>query len=244
MSLQYFNNDFVKQFRQEYIVYPAVEETLYQNLLLRQFAGNHSELPVMGELLAEKFSNGGLVCRIIDKLENEDIINARRLFKFSQVLNTVFKKWMEEEPYNARTEFVTTMNNFCELARTYKNDIQEHFSGNMKKIFINPEPGVYDGVDGSFTGDLLDGIEYYLVNMQMYLEYFNITLQRENDNDNGNGNGKGKGKGIQVTTQLAEHLLKLIALIENVIVDFKYTNQMVITWEEQITNLEEQELFN
>lgn len=212
MSPQYFNNDFVKQFRQEYIVYPAVEEIQYENLLLRQFAGNNSELSVMGELLSEKFNNSSLVRRIIDKLENEDMPNARRLFKFSQVLNNVCKKWMEEEPYSARKGFITTMNNFCELARTYQDDVRDHFSGNLKRVFANPGPGVFDGIDCSFTAELLDVIEYYLVNMQMYKDYFNIALQGEDDNS------KGNGKGIQVTTQMAENLLKLIALIENVIV--------------------------
>jgi hypothetical protein len=236
MSAQYLNTDFVKKYRQGFIAYPAIGEYQYENLLLRQIAGNNSELPLLGKSLSEKLHSDRIIGQIMAKLEIEDIPNSRRLFKFVQAVNRSGKAWVQKGAYTTGyyKGLITAMNNFSELARAFQEDLRENFSCNLKKLFTNPAPGVYDYIDCSFTSELLDTIEYYLVNMQMYYDYFNISFQREAANS----------KGIPVTTPMPGNLLKLTALIKMVIDDFMHTYQMVITWEEQIENLEEQVMYN
>lgn len=237
MPVQQYNAAFAKQFRDENVEYPMTETFSYNKLLIGQYAGYINEIDVLGPWLSEKMHNTELIRCIVDKLENKDIPHSYRLLQYARELGKLFNTSINTEPYTAKyyDGLITSLDSFCDLMSTFTVDIDVYLSGNLKQFNENKHEGnsAWD-IDSSFTDKVLEIIAFYTNHIQTYCSYFSDALQHESSN----------GKGIQVSTQVAQHLEKLIVLTEKMIADLDFTREMLVVWEIEMDSRSEEELYN
>ena len=237
MTFPQYNAAFTRQFREENVGYPMTEPFTYNKLLISQYAGLVNEIEVLGPWLSEKMHNTELIRCIVDKLENKDIVHSFHLLEYTRELQQVFHASIDTEPYTARyyDGLITSLESFCDLISTFSVDMDVHLSSNLKQLNESKPEG--DGnweIDSSFTDKVLEVIAFYTNHIQTYCTYFNEALEHESSN----------GNSIQVSSQVAGHLEKLIALTEKMTNDLDFTREMLLVWEMEMECLSEEELYN
>jgi len=237
MSTEYFNKDFANQFREECALYTAVEEFQNANLLFRQFAGNSTEIESLAVSVTKKLYNATVIYRLLNKLQNEDLKQVCNLCKMVKNLHDEFLQYIRNEPYTCGyyTDLIRMLASFYELADAFKNDVCEQGSNTLIKAYaaLHTQRSDFD-FDGIYSHTMAETIGYYINNMLIYYNHFLVIWQNEKDNK----------KGIQLTTQVADYLSKLICSIEQVISGMEDTLDLFLTWEVQMDTMEDQALFN
>ena len=237
MSTEYFNKDFADQFRQECTLYTAVEEFQNANLLFRQFAGNPTEIETLAVSVAKKIYQAPFICRLMNKIENEDIEQVSSLCTVVKNLCDEFHGYVQHESYTSDyyNDLIATLDSFFQLASAFKKEVCEQASNTLKKAYkgLHAQYSGFD-FDGIYPYEIAEEIGYYLKNMLVYYNHFVVISQNETDDK----------KGIQLTTQVAEYLSELLNVIEQVITGMESTLDLFLIWEVHMEIRENQALFN
>ena len=237
MSLQSFSKDFAKQFRNECELYTPALEYKKGNLRVRQFNGDHVEMAILGERLAEKFFNTQLISEILLSIRNEAIPAARRLFNKVVEIKYESETSLLLEPYTANyyNGLIAMLDSYSKLIIAFKTDFEELVYRQLNKYCTD-----ILGSDGSPVADsssltpLVELTEFYLKNILAYYNYFMVSWQNEANNN----------RGIALTTHLAEDLQGLMLYTEDAIACIEDAQSLLRAWETQMEIKEEQELYN
>lgn len=237
MSLQYFTNDFAKQFRSECGLYSAVEQYQFGKVLVTKFKGVDKEMPAIAQILTEDLLNTQLIHRILLTLKNDNLPAAGNLFNEVISLKDQCEACLAQEPYTARfyNERIKMLLSFSELVRSYSKDLREQVYSRLFTYYTD----LHEAVEGPYAEisslSEINGLtDFYLKNMLSYYNYFIDAWQFEVNN----------GRGIQVTTHMADHLQSLVLYIEEMIAGVEQTLSLLLHWEDQMEIREIQELYN
>jgi len=238
MSPEPFSAAFARQFRQEYTLYSATEEYRHGSLLFKQVAGDFAEMGPLTALVAEKLHNAPLVHRLIAKLENEDVPQARYLCAIIDSMSNEFNAYVEREPYTAGyyKDLIAMLDSFQKIADAFEKDVCEELANKLKDLYT----AIHDehlnaAIDDNYANTVIEQIDFYLKNMLAYYNHFMVIWQNEADNSQ---------KGLRLTTQVADHLSELIAVTELVIASMENTRELLLTWDAHVQMSEVQALFN
>lgn len=237
MSLQSFSKDFAKQFRNECELYTPALEYKKGNLRVRQFNGDHAEMAILGERLAEKFFNTHLICQILLSIKHKAIPASRRLFNKVLELKNESEASLHLEPYTANyyNGLIHMLDSYSKLIISFKTDFEEQVYGQLNKYCtdILRSDGSAVAESSSLT-PLIELTEFYLKNILAYYNYFIVSWQNEANNN----------KGIALTTHLADNLQGLMLYTEDAIACIENTHSLLLVWGAQMEIKEEQELYN
>ena len=238
MSAEPFSTAFARQFRQEYTLYSATEEYQHGSLLFKQVAGDSAEIGPLAALVAKKLHNAQLIYRIVAKLENEDIPQARYLCSIINSMSNEFNAYVQHEPYTARyyNDLIAMLDSFQKIADAFEKDVCEEVADKLKNIHtaITEQHSTVD-IDDNYANTISEQIDFYLKNLLAYYNHFITIWQNEADNSQ---------KGPRLTTQVADHLSELIAVTELVIAGMENTRELLFTWDAHMQMSEVQALFN
>jgi len=236
MSSYPFNN-FVKQFRQKSAFYTGIEETSYENLLLRSYDKSQTDMYALGKVLTERLTDNSLIHRLLVKLTNTDTPATDRLSAFVYDIINELAILAAEEPYTAQyyNLLVEVLTAFLELLNEFQLNGSQMLSDKLTEYFTLETP--VDSIYSEEIRNVQGTIQDYLYQFGEFYEYFHMLLQKESE-------GSEDQKGVQVTTQVSCYLETLIDCTEKLLINTESTLDMLCTWETAALNREAQELFN
>lgn len=241
MSHNDFSKDFAMQFRNEgELLYTAVEEFPFGNLLIRQYTSDNGEMSITGEKLIDQFFNTRVIAGILYNLKNENSPNARKLSGKIRSLKNECETYQQQEPYTAHfyKEHIAVFSSFAELIYALTNDFQAQVYDPLNQYYTHLiESANIAAAESSSIAQIIDMTEFYLKNILAYYNYIVVTWQSEANNSQSN-------KGVQVTSYIAGQLQELIAYTENLMEGIDNIRSLMLSWIVQTEIREEQELYN
>ena len=231
------NTSFVRQFRQESILYPWQGKQRYGNICIRQMAGKKDEIAALGRLLATKMDHSVVIGDIILKLKNEEIPATRKLFEFSHTLMGKFGAYKKVESCTAAyyDQLVAVLKPFMALIKTYQKNMQLPLLKTLTD-YLTDEADIEDAA--LICSDDIDSIwelvRRYADEMHRYYEVVNFFLQQELDNN----------CAAKVASRVEHYLLKLMTMIEKAICHAEFLDSRLEEWNAQMATSESGEMYN
>lgn len=231
---------FVKQFRQQPDFYTGIEETPFENILLRSYDKSQTGIYSLGKELTERLTDNPLIHRLLVKLTNTDTPATDRLSAFVYDIINELATLAAEEPYTAQfyNLLIEVLTAFLELLNEFQLNGSQILSDKLTEYFT------FEATDANNTDvyseevrNLQGTIQDYLYQFGEFYEYFHMLLQKESE-------GNENQKGVMVTTQVSCYLETLIDCTEKLLINTESTLDTLCTWETAALNREAQELFN
>ena len=204
MQNNYNHKHLLEQYPQDTHAYPLDNWQPYGNIQYRSFSGNRKEDRLLKKMLLKKMGCASLVRRIISGLEEKDMVLADQLMRFTRCISGKFSAYADDEPCTAAfyRPLLTALGQFLSLVIGFHERTPKDAAG-LRKTYL-----LYAGAHTAYP-DLegLDDIIFEMENFSGQLftnhEYFTVLLKRETDDC----------CGVNLTSQVEQDLLKLLALI-------------------------------
>lgn len=237
MENAHFDKNFLHQFRQDYIVYPCSDEHLYRDFLVRQFAGAEHEIPVIGDWLSGKTNSLHAGSGLISNMRKKDLPATGRLLRFVRDFNRFLCSCAGKEPFTAQYYhlLLADLKPFFSLMRSFREKLRLALLDKTAALLADKTHP--DSARNFFDKDLdiiRSEMDEYTGQIWKYYDYFNYLLKEES----------GNGRAVAVFSQVEEYLIQLISLTEKVLISTELTQSMLGRWQEELTGLEMQALYN
>jgi hypothetical protein len=233
-------SSFVKQFRQQPEFYTGIEETPYENILLRSYDKSQTDIHALGKVLSDQLTDNSLIHRLLVKLTNTDTPATGRLSAFVYDIINELATLAAEEPYTAQyyNLLIEVLTAYLELLHEFQLNGSQTLSDKLTEYFtMEATAGNNMDVYSEEVRNLQNTIQNFLYQFGEFYEYFHMLLQKESE-------GNENQKGVMVTTQVSCYLETLIDSTEKLLINTESTLDMLCTWETAALNREARELFN
>jgi hypothetical protein len=230
-----FNKKFTDQFRDEWIYCPSFQESAFEQLRFRQFAGRHNEVPVIGYQILERISDASIIKGIMEQLEQETIPNAFNLLCVIQPMHETFQSYARHEPNSTGyiQEVLDNLQPFYSLIYFCRKKMQSLLD-KLQWVMVT-EMNFHDReIFCEALENIHDEIALCKNEIDIYYNYFYTRLDKNTDHV----------RRITLSSKADLHLLQLVTYAEVIINSMDYLQLLWEGW--HLTNLvlESQEMYN
>jgi hypothetical protein len=237
MSNLPLNKTFLRQFRDNQMVYSMQKPLSYQSLNYRQFCGNQDEMRLLYKGLSRRLNDENITQKLTERIVKEVIPHARRMSGFVNQLKKICLANSKHEPYTLPyySPLIIELKTFGSLIEQFEKIVPKQVMKFLNGIRSEKTSG--DSVQLYETEKILNLRQltgHYLDLFREVQEHFFSFLRKESPEEHA----------IMVYSRIGANMMHLLNLTENLIGSTRDILHLLEKWEIRLKRRETQEIYN
>jgi hypothetical protein len=237
MSNLPLNKTFLRQFRDNQMVYSMQKPRSYQSLNYRQFCGNQDEMRLLYKGLSRRLNDENLAQKLTDRIVKEVIPHARRMSGFVNQFKKNCLANAKHEPFTLPyySPLIIELKTFASLIEQFEKIVPTQVMKFLNGIRSEKTSG--DSVQLYETEKILNLRQltrHYLDLFREVQGHFFSFLRKESPEEHA----------IMLYSRIGANMMHLLNLTENLIGSAREILHMLEKWEIRLKRRETQEIYN